>query len=326
MVYSKNCFGYFYRNARCFHSLKTPRTVSIISVPINLGQPRLGPDLTPAALFDHGLIDVITSCDWRVEQVNSSYSFRSDDPYIDTSNINAKNIIEVGQVCELLKHEVTREILKDRFILILGGDHCLPIGSIPAIMEARPNTGIIWVDAHADLNTPTASISGNMHGMPLGFLTGLVENAKSLPSFNWFSPCLTARDIVYIGLRDVDDYEKRMIQQLNIKAYTMHEVDKYGIGHIMTETINYLEDRNLHLSFDIDAVDPFFAPHTGTAVRGGLTFREANYICEALAETGCLTSMELVEVNPMIHTHQSESLTLDMAVKLIGSAMGQRIL
>lgn len=217
----------------------------------------------------------------------------------------------------------------DHFSLILGGDHCIPIGTIPALMATRPNTGIVWVDAHADINTPQSSASGNIHGMPVAFLLGLVERVKELPAFEWFEPCLQPKDIVYIGLRDLDLPEKNMVRKLGIKAFTMHDVDKYGIGGVMERTNDYLKDRDhIHLSYDIDALDPFFAPHTGTAVRGGLTFREGNFLCESLYETGRLSSMELVEVNPSVNTHVNTSPndTIEMAMTLIGSAMGQKIL
>lgn len=321
-----------YKQIRLQHvmAMKSPRTVSVISVPLNLGQPKLGPDLTPTALHDKGLLDLLYRCDWRVDQVSTDFLSCKLKNSVLNNRINfkgnAKNCHEVGEICHQVEKQVSLEINKGNFVLLLGGDHCIPIGSVPAVFQARPKTGVIWVDAHADINTPESSLSGNMHGMPLSFLLGLVDELKDFPGFHWFKPCMTPEDIVYIGLRDLDPYEKRVIKKLGIRAYTMYEVDKYGIGRVMDEVNEYFINRNLHLSFDIDAVDPFFAPHTGTAVRGGLTFREANFICESLAETGRLTSMELVEVNPSIHTHQPAEVTIEMALTLIGSAIGDRIL
>eukprot|EP01036_Dinobryon_divergens_P034985 gene34985-45282_t len=209
----------------------------------------------------------------------------------------------------------------------IGGDHCISIGTISAIKRNRKNAGIVWVDAHADINTPATSISGNMHGMPLALLLGLVDDMKSLPAFDWFGPCVEPKDIVYIGLRDLDAEEKRTIRRLGIKAYTMFDIDQKGIGHVMADCIDYFSDRtDIHLSFDIDAIDPFFAPHTGTAVTGGLTFRESNYICEALFASGRLSSMELVEVDPSQHKGVDPTRTIDVALTLIGSAMGKQIL
>jgi arginase len=165
-----------------------------------------------------------------------------------------------------------------------------------------------------------------MHGMPLGFLLGLVKNARSLPNFDWFTPCVKPEEVVYIGLRDLDIGEKQFIKSLGIKAFTMYEVDKFGIGKVMEQTLDHIKNKDVHLSFDIDGLDPFFAPHTGTAVTGGLTFREGNFICESLAETGCLTSMEVVEVDPMLCKDINPERTIDCAITLIGSAMGKRIL
>jgi len=182
------------------------------------------------------------------------------------------------------------------------------------------------VDAHADINTPARSNSGNMHGMPVAFLMGLVENANKLPGFQWFKPCMKPSDLVYIGLRDVDSDERRTIKNLGIKAFSMYEVDKLGIGKVMEQTLDFLDKRDIHLSFDIDGIDPFFAPHTGTAVTGGLTFREGNFICEELYNSKRLTSMELVEVDPSQHSGVAHSKTIDVALTLIGSAMGKKIL
>jgi len=182
------------------------------------------------------------------------------------------------------------------------------------------------VDAHADINTPQRSISGNMHGMPVAFLMGLVDGADTLPGFDWLQPCLKPHDVFYIGLRDVDDDEKDTIRSLGIRAYSMHDVDRLGIGNVMEQVLDQIGDRPIHLSFDIDAIDPFYAPHTGTAVTGGLTFREGNFICESLYSSGKLSSMELVEVDPSQHPEVEYSKTVDMALTLIGSAMGKRIL
>lgn len=309
-------------------STTSSKKLTLISVPINLGQPLLGPDLTPSYLLDGGLLDLLHTCGWNVNQVPPIIS-STDEAVEKSSNdfMNAKNCREVGVVCEKLFHLTSNHMKEiDNFVLTLGGDHCLPIGTIPAIKKNRPNTGIVWVDAHADINTPEASRSGNIHGMPLGFLLGHVKDVDSLPNFKWFTPCLIPQDIVYIGLRDIDPYEKDVLKRLRIKAFSMYDVDKIGIGGVMQQCVEYFKGKDLHLSFDIDAIDPFFAPHTGTAVRGGLTFREANFICESLAATGRLRSMELVEVNPAIHTNIPVNTTIEMALTLIGSSLGQTIL
>jgi len=308
--------------------LRNASTVSVMSVPISLGQPFLGPDRSPGMLMDNGLIQLLAKLGWRVNlvpEISSSDSASSNNS--NGNNLNAKNCDEVGRVCERIFRETLAQAKTDNFLLILGGDHCIPIGTIPGIVAARPSTGIVWVDAHADINTPATSGSGNMHGMPLGFLLNLVEKSSSFPSMQWFKPCLQPKDVVYIGLRDLDEPEKASIKRLGIKAFTMYDVDRLGIGKVMEQTCEHLKDhKNIHLSYDIDALDPFFAPSTGTAVRGGLTFREGNFICEFLAESGKLSSMELVEVNPSLHSDMDSKQTVEMALTLIGSSMGQRIL
>jgi len=316
-------------NKYCIKQHRQLNTVSLLSVPLNLGQPFLGPDKSPILLKEHGLLQLLASCGWRVQQENDVISDLTSIKNINNdSNLNAKNCAEVGAVSEKVSHQVYEHASKgDNFVLILGGDHCISIGTVPGIMKARPNTGVVWVDAHADINTPLTSSSGNMHGMPLGLLLGQYSDVNKLPNFSWFQPCLKPSDIVYIGLRDLDAPEKQMIKKLGIKAYTMYDIDRIGIGKVMEETISYLSSKeSIHLSYDIDAIDPFFAPHTGTAVRGGLTFREGNFICESLYASKKLKSMELVEVNPSLHGGVDPKATIEMATTLIGSTMGQSIL
>ncbi len=280
-------------------------------------------------MVKHGLYKVLANNGWTYKQCPDITSvMKLTDEGATGAQIHAKHVGEIGANCKLISQQIQAEAAdKNNFLLILGGDHCIPIGTIPGIMSKRPNTGIVWVDAHADINTPESSLSGNMHGMPVSFLMGQVKNANKLPSMDWFKPCVDPKDLVYIGLRDLDDAEKVLIKKLGIKAFTMHDIDKYGIGKIMEETLYYLSNKtSIHLSYDIDALDPVYAPSTGTSVRGGLTFREGNYVCEALAESGKMTSMELVEVNPLIRSELDASSTLDMSLSLISSAMGQRIL
>lgn len=185
------------------------KTVSLISLPVNLGQPYLGVDNSPKLLFENGLMNLLGSCGWRVLQVpeiisTSMYPSRSVPlkEAVSDQGINAKNCAQVGSIAKQIYEQVSAHAQTDNFLLILGGDHCIPIGTIPAIIKHRPNTGIIWVDAHADINTPASSGSGNMHGMPVAFLLDLVKNANLYPGFDWFKPpYFNPSDIVYIGLR-----------------------------------------------------------------------------------------------------------------------------
>lgn len=309
-------------------SHESPNTLSLLGVNISLGQPHLGTDRAPELMRANGITGLIADCDWRLHQMHDVNEKQFPIPD-NLKKVNARNHFLMGKNLELVSQTLDSTAASDNFVLIIGGDHSISMGTIPPLVKARGKTGVIWVDAHADINTPDGSPSGNMHGMSLAFLLGLAKTTD-LPSFQWLQPCINPEDIVYVGLRDLDSSEKDAIRNLGIKAYTMHDIDKYGIGEVMKQATEYLGNhKNLHLSFDIDAIDPFFAPHTGTAVRGGLTFREANYVCEELWQTGKLTSMELVEVNDAIQTDQGQEAknsTIQMAMTLVGSAIGQKIL
>lgn len=182
---------------------------------------------------------------------------------------------------------------------------------------------MIWVDAHADINTVETTDSGNIHGMPVSFLLGL---GSKVSEFEWIKPTLTPERIVYIGLRDVDAGEKQILRENGIKAFSMHDVDKHGIGKVVEmalDLVNPDRTRPIHLSFDVDALDPTVAPSTGTPVRGGLTFREGHYICEAVHETGLLVALDLVEVNPSLADAASVLQTVTVGCSLVRSALGK---
>jgi len=200
------------------------------------------------------------------------------------------------------------------------------MGTISGTLSTYPNACVIWIDAHADINTSETTSSGNIHGMPVSFLLGL---GPKIPEFAWVKPVLAPSRIVYIGLRDVDSGEKRILKENNIKAFSMHEVDKYGIGKVVEMALDHVNpkrDLPIHLSFDVDALDPSVAPSTGTPVRGGLTFREGHYICEAIHETGLLVAFDLVEVNPSLSDADSVEQTVNVGCSLVRSALGETLL
>jgi arginase len=245
-------------------------------------------------------------------------------------------------MCKKLKEVTHKSSSEGNFTIILGGDHGLASGSIYGIKEAHPDLKVVWVDAHGDCNTPEASPSGNYHGMPVAHLLGWFGE-EPLVGFEWFKPILKPEDIVYIALRDVDDFEKYALKKHNIKVFDMEDVTELGIGEVMNRALSYLNpigSKNpIHLSFDIDAIDPQYAPQTGTPARGGLSYREAHYIVRKLAKTGQLVSMDLVEINTELykdspkkkflhgdsHIIDTDSETLALGVELIGSALGHRI-
>lgn len=315
-----------------------PRTVSVLSAPMTYGQPYVGTDYGPTLLKEAGLLQQLTSLSWRVEDC-PPLDFDNLPIHATSSSISsligkAKNHLHVGAGTKMLAEVVEQKLAAGRFPLILGGDHSIGIGSLAGILKAKPHTGVLWIDAHADLNSPALSESGNMHGMPIGFMMeGVMQQDEIIPGFEWLAdyPKLAPDSLVYVGLRDVDAPERRLIRDLGIVAYTMTDIDRYGIGGVMQRALNHLMRNNninrpLHLSFDIDAVDPILAPATGTKVRGGLTFREAHYVAEAVAWTGNLASAEIVELNPTLSTEKGANETIELGLQLLTSMMGKSII
>lgn len=312
--------------------LHQPKTCAIVGAPFALGQPLVGVEKGPQAIRAAGLRHRIAKEQWRIEDLGD-LSF----PYVNVvqnnQTTNLRNAAQVGAANEVLFRQVYDHASQGKFMLTLGGDHSVGIGSIAGILRARPDVGIIWVDAHADINTAQTSSSGNIHGMAVSFLMNHF-NCDQIPGFGWLARnneqhSLSPQKIVYIGLRDLDHGEKHRIKDLGIKAFSMHHIDKYGIGKVMEMTLDHLLGKGpipLHLSVDIDSVDPVFAPSTGTTVRGGLTDREAHYVCEAVCETTLLGSMDMVEVNPALVSADGANGTADMAARLVGAAMGDSIL
>eukprot|EP00283_Hemiselmis_rufescens_P019302 CAMPEP_0173449588 /NCGR_PEP_ID=MMETSP1357-20121228/43013_1 /TAXON_ID=77926 /ORGANISM="Hemiselmis rufescens, Strain PCC563" /LENGTH=361 /DNA_ID=CAMNT_0014416193 /DNA_START=132 /DNA_END=1217 /DNA_ORIENTATION=- len=307
--------------------LVQPKVAAVIGAPMTLGQPKEGTDDGPDMIRAADLHQELHSLGWKV---NDYGNIDMPEPSPSDAKLKgpgkARHPEPIGKGCELVCNKVQQATQEGQFVLTLGGDHSIGAGTVGGIMKARPETGIIWVDAHADINTPSISESGNMHGMPLSLVMGL-EKPHELPGWSWLSsvPKLSPRQLVYIGLRDVDDAEVAILRELGILAFTMYHVDKYGIGGVMERTLEHLQHRPLHLSYDIDAVDPLHAPATGTTVRGGLTFREAHYVAEACGESGQLGSVDMVEVNPSLGSDADTKETVEMGLAIVSSAMGSRI-
>ena len=225
---------------------------------------------------------------------------------------NAKYYPIIKAVCEELADVVAEVVKSGSFPLVLGGDHSIAMGTIAGIARVRGNApGVIWVDAHGDINTPLSSPSGNVHGMPVHF--ALEQHAVD-----------PAR-MVFIGLRDVDEGEKRTIRELGVRAFTMADVDRLGMSRVVDEALAIVADgeNSVHVSFDMDGVDPQEAPGVGTPVRGGITYREAHLLMEGVAASGTLGSLEITEINPIL---DSENRTAILAVELILSALGKTTL
>ena len=277
-----------------------------------------GPDVIRASgllqkLSDHG-VDVVDHGDVRLD--------RGEDD-------NLENRQKATAKFAKMTHDTVKKILDHGHLaLTLGGDHSIGLGTVSASLDHDPDTVVVWVDAHADINTMSTSNSGNMHGMPLSFnIPQLVEQFPHNNLMDWIRPCLDPRRIVYIGLRDVEEAERQILQKLNIPAYFMSDIDKLGINDVVKEALDTVDETGtskIHLSFDIDALDPMEASATGTPVRGGLTLREGMHICDMIQRTGRLTAMDLVEVNPRLGGHLEAQRTVESAALLVYSALGLR--
>jgi len=308
-------------------TLPSPLTVSVVGAGYKGGQPKSGVEQGPKAIREAGLVSELYQLGWEVNDIGD-LSFENvpaeEDPQ---SAEGIKSPRQVGGACKKIFDSVYKHAVEGKLCLTLGGDHSLAIGTIAALIRAWQDLVIIWVDAHGDINVPETSPTGNIHGMPVSFLMGLC-NAETIPGFEWLKPCLTPDRIVYVGLRDVDFGEKKILRKQGIKVFSMTEVDKYGIGKVMEMALDHVNpkrDKPIHLSYDVDAIDPLVCAATGTSVKGGLTYREARHICEAVAETGRLVGLDIVEVNPAIGSEHDVKETASVAVDLVKSALGRKL-
>ncbi|RIB22718.1 arginase [Gigaspora rosea] len=305
------------------------KTVGIVGCPFSGGQPKEGVDEGPIKMIEYGLIDQIVEMGWSVE-FDGHHKFNELRPAEDPNIGKLKKPRYVSRVTKAVAESVESHLKKGHLALTLGGDHSLALGTVSGTFAAYPDACLIWIDAHADINTPESTDSGNLHGCPVSFLLavdGLIN--EKIPEFSWLKPRLRPDRLVYIGLRDVDPPEKEILKKYGIKAFSMYHVDKYGIGKVVEmalDAVNPDRDRPIHLSFDVDGLDPTVAPSTGTPVRGGLTFREGHYICEAINETGLLVSVDIMEVNPTLEDEVSVFETVTVGCSLVRCCLGETLL
>ncbi|KAK3313958.1 arginase-like protein [Apodospora peruviana] len=288
--------------------LSHPEELGIVAVGFSGGQCKPGVDAAPSALIESGLLTQLREeLGYKLYGDDQVHLYTDLVPKDDPPHRNMKNPRAVSSVTRRIADQVYSHAKEGRLVLTLGGDHSIAIGTIGGTAKAIRETvgqdiAVIWVDAHADINTPETSGSGNIHGMPVSFLTGLAREDNE-DFFGWLKPenRISVKKLVYIGLRDVDAGEKRILRENGIKAFSMFDIDRHGIGRVMEMALGHIgTDTPIHLSFDVDALDPMWAPSTGTPVRGGLTLREGDYICECVHETGSLVAVDLVEVNPSL--------------------------
>lgn len=307
--------------------------LSVVAVGFSGGQTKAGVDAAPMALIESGLIQQLEEdLEFKVTYDGQVHSYTDIMPEEDPEYRNMRRPKSVSAVTRAVSEQVYEHASKGKFVLTLGGDHSIAIGTISGTARAiKERLGrelaVIWVDAHADINTPETSESGNIHGMPVAFLTGLATE-KNEETFGWIreDQRISTKKLVYIGLRDIDRGEKKILREHGIKAFSMYDIDRHGIGRVMDMALGWIgSDTPIHLSFDVDALDPMWAPSTGTPVRGGLTLREGDFIAECVAETGSLIALDLVEVNPSLDV-QGASDTVRAGCSIVRCALGDTLL
>jgi arginase len=301
----------------------SPVAVQLIGVPLDLGASRRGVDMGPSAMRLSSLVPQLERLGVQVHDAgNVAVPDRS------TVADGGNGFLEViTSVCADLAARTAAAVRTGVRPLVLGGDHSLAAGSVAgtatALHEQNHRTGLIWLDAHADINTPAKSLSGNVHGMPVAHLLG--HGHAPLASLSSAIPAIRPEHLVYVGLREVDDAEKATIRTLGIRAFTMRDIDERGLRAVMDDavTIATTGTGGVHLSCDVDWIDPQEAPGVGTPVRGGATLREAHLAMEIIHDTGALVAMDLVEINPILDARNA---TAELAADLIASAFGRHIL
>lgn len=301
------------------------RLVHVIGVPLDLGGGRRGVDMGPSAVRIGGLAERLVALGHRVVDRGDL-----DSPIPETRvprNARKKYIREIARVCQRLYARVRQAHAEGAFPVVIGGDHSLAAGSVGASADhaaaSGQDIGLIWVDAHGDMNTPATTETGNVHGMPLAALLG--AEPHELARIGGRSPKVRPERTVVLGVRDLDEAEKVCLRESHVRLFTMKDIDRHGIASVMEQAIAIAgtDTLGIHVSFDLDACDPAIAPGVGTPVRGGFDYREAHMIMEMVADSGRLLALDLVEVNPILDV-QNQTATL--GAELVASALGRRII
>jgi arginase len=296
------------------------KTVAIIGAALDLGAGRRGVDMGPSAIRYAGLDDRLAElglgiADWGNVETAVAEATAAGEP-------QARFLPEIKEACERVARPVARAVQDGRVPVVLGGDHSVALGTLGGLAAASGPGGVLWLDAHGDLNTPETSPSGNVHGMPLAAALG--RAGEAFASEAWPLPALDPERVALIGVRSLDDGERRLVRETGIAVYTMTELDRRGLEAVAREALERVRGAAfVHLSLDMDVLDPDVAPGVGTPVRGGLSYREAHLAMELVAESGLLGSLEIVEVNPIL---DRENATAQLAVELAASALGATIL
>lgn len=299
--------------------------VHVIGVPLDLGGSRRGVDMGPSAFRIAGLRDKIAGLGRTVVDRGDLPA-----PIPETrkhGNPNKKFIKEIARVCDRLYQLVRASLEEGALPLVLGGDHSLAAGSVAASAAHARSVdkplGLLWIDAHGDMNTPASTPSGNVHGMPLAALLG--PEPAELSAIGGFSPTVLPQHTALVGVRNLDDREKDLVRNSGVHVFTMKDIDRLGVAAIAGEALHVVSNgtAGIHVSMDLDVCDPSIAPGVGTPVKGGLNYRETHLLMEIIAESGRLTALDLVEVNPTLDLRNT---TAELGTELALSALGMRIL
>ncbi|MBI3404692.1 MAG: arginase [Acidobacteria bacterium] len=297
----------------------------IIGVPMDLGQSRRGVDMGPSALRVAGLQTRIKQLGHTVEDIGNLIVKQAEEQHYGEKR--AKYLNEIAETCKGLA-EITEKSITEGFLpIILGGDHSIAIGSVAGVAshfrKQEKRIGCLWLDAHGDMNTPESSPSGNVHGMPLASIIG--HGAPELTDLPGFKPMVEPRSVCIVGARDLDAKERKIIKSAGVHVFTMRDIDERGMRDVMAEAIRFASDETagIHVSLDLDFVDPEDAPGVGTPVRGGVTYREAHLAMEMIADSESMVGLDVVEINPVIDLHNK---TAQLGVELVLSGLGNKIL
>ncbi|MBL8736996.1 MAG: arginase [Planctomycetes bacterium] len=301
------------------------KVVRLVGVPMDLGAGRRGVDMGPSAIRIAGVGPGLRQLGFAVED-DGDVGVPAPETR-DPGSPKARYLEPIYHVCNRLRLRVRRSLEQGEIPIVLGGDHSIAIGTVSGVSEYFRNrsqkVGLIWVDAHGDMNTPESSPTGNIHGMPLATICGMGH--PRLVEMGGFAPKVERKNVCLIGIRDIDEVERKIVKQSGIHAYTMRDVDERGMRSIMQECIGYATDgtAGFHVSFDLDGMDPRDVPGTGTPVKGGISWREASLLMEMVSDTGKMTSLEVTELNPILDVKNQSG---EVAVDVILSAFGKRIL
>ena len=300
--------------------MSTKREIAIIGATLDLGQGRRGVDMGPSAIRYAGLEERLVGLGYTVRDEGNVETAVAEATAL--RDERARFLPEIHDTCELIAARVAEVTSRDALPLVLGGDHSVALGTLGGLASIHGQGGVLWIDAHSDINTPETSPSGNVHGMALAAALGLA--GPGFESEVWPLPAIDPKRVALVGTRLLDDGERRLLRDAGVRVFTMSEIDRIGIERAVRESLDRISGSGfVHVSLDMDVLDPDVAPGVGTPVRGGLTYREAHLAMELLAESGLVGSLEVVEVNPIL---DRENTTAATAVELVASALGAKIL